>query len=245
MGQDAAILLVRRPAGWLAGLMALAGCSGEPSSDRVDPRDYDTFFLWAGVRSPAVLDRAKTIYILSGEVRADDGARLVPLRPQAPRVDHAAIWLVVRAERLDWTDAVHRQVLRELRRWRAAGSRVVGVQIDFDARTRDLAGYGAFLTDLRRRLPADYRLSVTGLMDWSAQGDPAALARLRGVVDEVVVQTYQGRRTIPGYRGYMAALTRLPIPFRIGLVEGGEWQAPARVVRDPEFRGYAVFLLPR
>lgn len=66
----------------------------------------------------------------------------------------------------------------------------------------------------------------------------------RGVVDEVVIQTYQGRRTIPGYESYLASLARLPIPYRIGLVQGGEWRAPAGLNADPEFRGYVVFLLP-
>lgn len=226
----------------LAAALVLAGC-GAPSAPRVDPADHDAFFLWAGVKPPAVLDRAKTIYILSGEVRADDNARFVPLRPQAPRLRHAEVWLVVRAERLDWSEAVHSRILRDLARWRA-GSRVVGLQIDFDAKTRGLEDYAVFLSDLRRRLPADYRLSVTGLMDWSANGDPAALARLRGVVDELVVQTYQGRHTIPGYEGYMAALRRLPVPYRVGLVERGEWRAPSGLERDPEFRGYVVFLLP-
>ena len=227
----------------LAAALLLAGC-GERAPKPVDPRDHDAFFLWAGVRPPAVLARARTIYILSGEVRVDDSARLVPLRPQAPRVAHADVWLTVRAERLDWGEGVYRQIQRDLDRWRAAGSRVVGLQIDFDARTRGLDRYAAFLTDLRRRLPKRYRLSITGLMDWSAGGDPAALASLREVVDDVVIQTYQGRRTIPGYERYMASLPRLPLPYRVALVEHGEWREPPGLARDAKFRGYVVFLLP-
>lgn len=224
--------------------LLLAGCGEEPSAGRVDPAGHDAFFLWAGVRSPPVLDRAKTIYILDGEVRASDGG-FVPLRPAVPRVGHAEIWLTVRAERLDWSDAVHARVLADLALWQAAGNRLAGLQVDFDARTRGLAGYATFLADLRRRLPRRYRLSITGLMDWSAQADPAALAGLAGIVDEVVIQTYQGRNTIPGYARYMASLARLPLPYRIGLVEGGEWRAPAALAHDPEFRGYVVFLLPQ
>ncbi|HEX7752720.1 MAG TPA: DUF3142 domain-containing protein [Novosphingobium sp.] len=222
----------------------LLGSCGERAAQRVDPQDHQAFFLWAGVRPPAVLARAKTIYILSGEVRVDDPARLIPLRPQAPHVAHAEVWLTVRAERLDWDEGVYRQIGRELDRWRAAGSRVVGLQIDFDARTRGLDRYAAFLADLRRRLPRHYRLSITGLLDWSAGGDPAALASLHWLVDEVVIQTYQGRRTIPGYERYMASLTRLPLPYRVALVERGAWGAPSALARDPEFRGYVVFLLP-
>ena len=99
------------------------------------------------------------------------------------------------------------------------------------------------MRDLRTRLPAGYRLSITGLLDWSSQANPAELAALRNTIDEIVLQTYQGRRTISNYRTYLASLMRLRIPFKIGLVQGGEWQAPADLAENPWFRGYVVFLL--
>jgi len=224
--------------------LLLASC-GKQGAGRVDPADYDTFFLWAGVRPPPLLDRAKEVYVLAGEVRARDNGRIVSLRPQVPRVRHAAIWLVVRVERIDWQERAISQLLRDVARWRAAGNRLQGVQIDFDAATQGLDRYAGFLGKLRQRLPPGCRLSVTGLMDWSAHGDPAALARLAGTVDEIVIQTYQGRSTIPGYEAYLAALRRLHMPYRIGLVEGGEWKAPPALSADPDFRGYVIFLLPR
>lgn len=242
MGAEAPLLLVRLFTVLLVAAL-LAGCRQAPREQPVDPAAHDAFFLWAGVRPPPALARAKTVYLLAGEVRVGN-ARFVPLRPATPRVDHAEVWLTVRTERLDWSEAVYRRVLADLARWDAAGNRVAGLQIDFDARTRGLDRYGAFLADLRRRLPARYRLSVTGLLDWSAQGDPAALAKLAGVVDEAVIQTYQGRTTIPGYDRYMASLRQLPMPYRVGLVEGGAWREPAGLAEDPEFRGYVVFLLP-
>jgi hypothetical protein len=252
VGQAAEHLLVVRQVlrgSVLALAMALAGSCGPERADRqsgsVQARDHDAFFLWAGVRPPAVLAKAKTIYLLQGEVRRDDNARIFPLRPAVPHVRHADIWLTLRVERLDWKEDVYRQLLRDLARWEAAGNRLQGLQIDFDAATKGLDRYGAFLRGLRQRLPPRYRLSVTGLMDWSANGDPAALAGLAGTVEEVVIQTYQGRTTIPGYEAYMASLSRLPIPYRIGLVEGGEWREPASLAKDPHFRGYVVFLLGR
>lgn len=225
--------------------LALPACAPEPREMRVDPRDHDAFFLWAGVSAPEVLARARTIYLLAGEVRHRDNGSLVPLRPHPPRIRHAEIWMVVRLERLDWQEGVYRRVLADLAKWEAAGNRVAGLQLDFDAKTRGLADYAAFLRDMRHRLPARYRLSVTGLMDWSAGGDPAALAALGGVVDEVVIQTYQGRETIPGYERYLAGLKRLPMPYRVALVERGKWREPPSLRDDPEFRGYVVFLLPR
>jgi hypothetical protein len=57
-----------------------------------------------------------------------------------------------------------------------------------------------------------------------------------------VLQTYQGRHTIPSYQAYMASLGRVTIPFKIGLAEGGDWTAPPDLATNPWFRGYVVFL---
>lgn len=208
-----------------------------------DAADHDTFFLWAGVKPQPRLAHARRLYLLQGQVDDREPVRLIAQRPAVPRVAHADVWMVVRVETLDWPDAVYKQVLAALARWRAAGSNVVGLQIDFDAGTRHLERYASFLADLRQRLPRDYRLSITGLLDWSSNGDPAGLAALGGVVDEVVLQIYQGRRVIPGYAGYLAALDRLQVPFRIGLLQGGDWQAPDHLASNPWFRGYVLFLV--
>ena len=98
------------------------------------------------------------------------------------------------------------------------------------------------MRDLRQRLPAGCKLGITGLLDWSSQGDSATLNGLGSVVDEIVLQTYQGRRTIPGYAAYLASLERLKVPFKIGLAEGGDWSAPSDLATNPQFRGYVVFL---
>jgi hypothetical protein len=243
MGDQPQILLVDRRT-WLLGgaaTLALAAC-GKPHSERVVARDHRAFFLWPGVSPPRWLNHAKEVYVLAGEVRHQKDSAFVPLRA-VPHVKGPALWLVVRVERLDWTDAIYAAVLHVLALWTTAGNRVLGLQIDFDSATRGLNRYATFLSDLRRRLPQAYRLSITGLLDWSAGGDPAALARLAGSVDDLVVQTYQGRRTIPGYEAYIAALRRTGIPYRLGLVEGGVWHEPSGVADDPNFRGYVVFLL--
>ncbi len=91
-------------------------------------------------------------------------------------------------------------------------------------------------------MPADCKLGITGLLDWSANGDPVGLDALAGTVDEAVLQIYQGRHVIPGYAAYLQKLDRMRIPFRIGLLQGGEWQMPAALPRHSFFRGYVVFL---
>jgi len=212
----------------------------------VDAADYDAFWLWAGVTPQPVLAQARSLYILQGQIAAPRSGKgpavLIAQGGAIPRLRRGEAWIVYRAHTLDWTPRIYDQILTRISRWRQAGDPVAGVQIDFDARTRHLDKYGAFLRDLRARLPAYCRLSITGLLDWSSQGDPAALDALAGVVDEVVLQTYQGHRTIPGYDAYLDRLGRLKVPFKIGLVQGGEWRAPAALAANPRFRGYVVFL---
>lgn len=242
MGQKTQRLLVGRRA-VLAGALAAVACAPRGES-RVDPRRHRAFFLWAGVRAPDWLGEAEEVYVLMGEVRAGDPDGIVPLRPQPPRAVRPRLWLTLRAERLDWGEGVYARLLGELRRWEALGNRVTGLQIDFDAATRGLEGYAAFLAALRRRLPPRWRLSITGLLDWSAHGT-VALGSLAGVVDEMVVQTNQGRATIPRYADYLARMERVPVPWKVGLVEGGEWREPAGLAAHPLFRGYVVFLVDR
>lgn len=221
-------------------LVLLAGCNRE--NPRVDAADYDAFWLWAGVKPQPVLDSARTIYILEGEVRGAK-PRLISLRAATPKVRHADVWLVYRVETLDWGADITPQILADLKRWRAAGNRVTGLQIDFDSATKGLAGYAAFLRSFRARLPADCKLSITGLLDWGRNGDLEALNALAATVDEVVLQTYQGRSTVTGYETYLGSLARLRMPFRIGLVQGGEWREPESLLHNYHFKGYVVFLL--
>jgi hypothetical protein len=219
----------------------LVGCR---DPDRVDARDYDAFWVWAGVNPGSRPERARTIYLLEGEVRASAQGRFVDLRPGTPRLPSPEVWLTVRTDTLDWAKGTIETLAARAEQWARAGNRVVGVQIDFDARTRHLADYAAFLKQVRRTLPKRFKLSITGLMDWSANGDPAALIELKGVVDEVVIQTYQGRSTIWGYESYFERMRRFPIPFKVGLVENGRWIEPAGLRSEPKFKGYVVFLLP-
>ncbi|KVC35266.1 hypothetical protein WS58_26100 [Burkholderia pseudomultivorans] len=215
----------------------------------VDPAQYDAFWLWAGVRPQAVVHGARTVYVLQGQIEAspqdDAQVRILAQGTALPPSPNARVWLVYRAHTLRWTPRITQIMLAQLARWRASGRTITGIQIDFDARTRHLQDYLTFLQQLRTTLPDDCRLSITGLLDWSSRIDTDQVNQLRGIVDEVVVQTYQGRSTIPDYAAYLPRVARLELPFRIGLVAGGEWDAPRYLAANPWFRGYVVFLLNR
>nr|WP_301294758.1 DUF3142 domain-containing protein [Pseudomonas sp. S3E17] len=227
---------------WL-GVLLLAS----PAFGAVDARDYDAFWLWSGVTPQPVLKQAKTLYILQGQINAtrrapQRGVQLIAQGISVPRLTRGDVWVVYRAHTLRWPEQVYTQLLGQVQRWRDAGNPVVGIQIDFDARTQYLHEYADFLRDLRQRLPADLKLSITGLMDWSSNADPTAISQLKGVVDEVVVQTYQGRQSIPDYAAYLPRMNRMGLPFKIGLIQGGEWEEPGYLQGSEWFRGYVVFL---
>ncbi len=238
---------MKPPASWR--WLALLGLLGAlPAQASVDARDYDAFWLWGGVASQPVLAQARTLYVLQGQIsqsRRDPQVRFVAQGPSVARLPQEQLWVVYRAHTLRWPDSVYRQLFGQVERWRQAGNRVVGIQIDFDARTRYLDEYVAFLRDLRQRLPTGYRLSITGLMDWSSNADASTIGQLKGVVDEVVVQTYQGRHSIPDYGAYLPRLSQIGLPFKIGLIQGGQWQAPDYLQDSPGFEGYVVFLQNR
>lgn len=252
MGHETEILLVKsgilkRWAMTAILSITLAACAQEDTApldaaeNRVAAEDYDAFWLWAGVEPQPVLNNAQSVYIVDSELRKG-AERFTILRADIPQVQDIDIWMVVRVETLNWSAENYQQIIERLKQWRAA-SRLVGLQIDFDAATGKLDDYTIFLKKLRAKLPKGVKLGVTGLLDWSANGDPAALNALNSNVDEIVIQTYQGRSTITGYTAYLNTLAKGDVRYKIGLVQNGLWREPVQVAKDPDFQGYVVFLV--
>jgi len=94
----------------------------------------------------------------------------------------------------DVTQAVAR-VASEIRRGctaaQAAGVRLRGVQLDYDAPTRSLRHYRDFLRNLRPELPEGLDLSITVLPTWLDDGAFSALAR---GLDYYVLQVHSFER---------------------------------------------------
>jgi hypothetical protein len=217
------------------------------SAGIVKAEDYSSFWIWGGVKSQPVLSQARSLYILQGQViekkqQYKSKVMVIAQGMTVARLRKGKVWLVYRADTLHWTPEIVQTLILRLKHWRLSGNPVVGLQIDFDVRTRHLREYVVFLQQLRTRLPADYQLSITGLLDWSTNGDIEVINQLTNIVDEVTIQTYQGRKTITNYNTYLPALKRLTLPFKIGLVQNGEWQAPEYLESTPWFQGYVVFL---
>ncbi|EKY3193483.1 DUF3142 domain-containing protein [Cronobacter turicensis] len=235
MGAAAQILLVS---------LLLATTSAWAQATRANDADYRAFWLWSGVRPPAALRQAEVIYLHQGDVVTRLGKPVfVRLGQPVARLRAPALWLTVRLERLDLTDETLDTLARLPVRWAQAGNRVTGLQIDFDAATRRIDDYGQFLTRLRARLDDRFALGVTGLLDWAQTGSVAQLNALP--VDELVVQTYQGRHTVPGYARYLPALLGLRIPFKIGIAQNGEWDnaQETTLAASPWYRGAVIFVM--
>ena len=71
-------------------------------------------------------------------------------------------------------------------------------------------------------------------------------------VTKVTAEKYQSKneyllgkliKTIPNYEAYLQTLQRVNFSYRIGVVQGGDWQEPIYLATDPNFKGYVVFLL--
>jgi hypothetical protein len=232
-----------------AGLaLALALAASAAAAEPVDPARYRQFWLWGGVVPNAALRNAATIYVLQGRVAAAHGHPVLARQGAAPAALGAAeAYLVFRLETLAWDEGLVAGFSNIAAAWEHAGARVAGIQLDFDARTPHLDDYARFLGQVRQDLPERYRLSITGLLDWSTGGAPAAFEAMAGTVDEIVFQAYRGRQTIAHVDAYLGAVARTRLPFKIGLVEGGAWEpnAEARLAASPYFRGAVVFLTPR
>ncbi|HDT6508695.1 TPA: DUF3142 domain-containing protein [Klebsiella aerogenes] len=233
MGAKAQILLV---------IALLVGSA--QAAEHVDARQHSAFWLWSGVKAGDELRNAQTVYLHQGEVLKQAG-EVVFQRLGLPvsRLTFPSIWLTVRFTTLDVPPTIVPRIVRLMQRWQTAGNQVVGLQIDFDAGTYQLADYARFLRQLRKQLPPEFALGVTGLLDWAKTGDIATLNAL--AVDELVVQSYQGRRTVANYQDYLPALSRLRIPFKLGLVQNGSRDklAETQLQRSPYYRGTVVFML--
>lgn len=212
------------------------------------PRDY---WIWGSMGTGRRLEHASTLYILQGEVNPSrHRAPQLVHKGMAPRLLPHQVWLVYRLADLQVTAADRHHMFQQLQRWRNQGTQVMGIQLDFDSGTAQLQGYAQFLQQFRAQLPASYQLSITGLLDWVnvAPADPShrllILQALHNSIDEIVIQTYQGRHTIPNYQLYLSKVNGLGIPFKIGVIEQDQdLMLPIHIEQSRWYRGRVIFLL--
>lgn len=174
------------------GLLACHPSQSASPQDQINADDFDSFWIWGNIKTTPYLTKAKEVYILQGEVRVDKRSKQSILTPQGipvVKIPHQKIWLVFRNYHLNWQDQELDKILKRIHQWENSGNQIVGIQIDFDARTKHLKDYALFLKKLRAKLPRQYQLSMTSLMDWTNIQDQQTLQLLRDNIDEMVIQT--------------------------------------------------------
>jgi hypothetical protein len=212
----------------------------------IDANRYDAFWIWGDIQTAPYLYQAKTLYILQGELRYQKKYQKIILQPQgiaAKLLNNQQVWLVFRNHDLNWSDEQFQLLIQRLETWRNRGNHVIGVQIDFDSKTQALYDYALFLQKLRQHLPKEYQISITGLLDWTNVQDPKTLKLLKENINELVIQSYQGRHTILHYENYVKRIGAMGLAYKIGLVQHGQWNADLDFQDDINFKGYVVFLL--
>lgn len=237
MGKTAQLLLVTF-------LLLLATMPPPAIHSETRNQQSAAYWLWSGVSSQPVLQNAQMVYLHQGEiVSRQNRTRFIKLGvPRAP-LTFPSVWITVRTTTLDVPDDILNSMLDLTGKWAAAGNHVVGLQIDFDAGTYRLQDYQKFLLRVRHKLDKRFALGVTGLLDWAKTGSIQQLNALP--IDEIVIQTYQGKTTVKEYQRYLPALLSLRVPFKIGLVQNGEWDKTwqTRLATSSFYRGEVMFLL--
>jgi hypothetical protein len=130
-----------------------------------------------------------------------------------------------------------------VRQWSEHQVVIAGLQLDYDAPSRGLPGYAAFVDKVRSGLSKGTFLSVTGLADWVVSAPKQDLKILARSCDEIVFQLYHERHPVPYPERYFKALAAFPEPFKIGLLEtdiGNETRA-GRLTDNPSYRGIIHF----
>jgi hypothetical protein len=195
--------------------------TGAPRS----PLPHDAY-IWQRVWTPQVIaaaqrsaDLVRTWHVLVAEADSTGHWIKVAVPWEALQSTGRPIVAVVRIDgRLD--DARMPPLLDRIALL-AATPAVSGLEIDYDCPTSKLVAYAGFLEELKARLPATLKLSITALPTWM---NSPALERLAPNVDELVLQVHAVDDPHHGLfdpaqadRWVHAFARRIPRPIRVAL----------------------------
>ena len=203
-----------------------------------------SYWIWAGVDIEEDL-RTESLYIYQGIIRSRGSELVFERRGLYPHPTQArGIHLVFRLEKLDASPAFREVMLRLAARWKRKGNRIVGFQIDYDAPTAKLGEYHQYLRQLRRQLPLEYQLSITGLGDWLYSATPGILKQISEDVGIITFQLYQGDEYVKGVQHYIRRLESRVFPFKVGLLlkRPQNAQIMQSLQKNTNFQGPIYFL---
>lgn len=179
------------------------------------PTDH---WVWAGI---TVKDVPATgiLYVYQGHATQKSGALSFTKHGLYPHTLARDLFLVYRLTKpLPAPEDLaaifnHHQI-----KWTQSGARILGIQLDFDAATKNLATYAQYLRNLRRHMDAPSKISITGLGDWITSAPRAAQSDLMDACDEIVFQLYQERSPLPHIETFFKKLAHFNRPFKVGLL---------------------------
>ena len=176
-----------------------------------------SYWLWAGLtQSDAPAD--SDLYIYQGDIRAwNDRPKYTRAGLYPHPIKSKKLYLVYRLEGgLPNAEMVVSIFLKTLLTWERHKVDITGLQLDFDSPTSKLLIYSDFLKEVRKYLPNNYSLSITGLGDWAIYGDKKIMKSIISHVDEIIFQLYNGRKALSNIEFYLSALKKYPYPFKVG-----------------------------
>jgi hypothetical protein len=135
-------------------------------------------------------------------------------------------------------EQITKEFLSLKKAWQSHGVHVEGLQLDYDSPTAKLANYRGDLQEILKRLPADSKLSVTGLADWLKLRQFDFDRRIT-----VYFQLYRGAREHALSEMNLHELARARYPFKLGLLPNQNLPATlaASIQKNSRFEGYTKF----
>lgn len=202
------------------------------------------YWLWAGI-TPDLAPPNAELYVLQGHFETDSVSSTFERQGLYPHpIKCSKLFLVYRLEGgFPADDSLLAIFKQQVRRWERHPVKVDGIQLDFDSPTGRLDAYATYLAQIRKILPAQYQLSITGLGDWAMSGSTDAMHDISASVDDIVFQLYQGRSPLPDIDDYLIRLKSYPLAFRVGLLNGHETpRLLTRLARNSHFKGTLYFI---
>lgn len=203
----------------------------------------ESYWLWSG-KTAVGLPENSTLYIHQGTLERGKDGKPPTLRKQglgSINLSSHPIYIVYRIENLLYPNEIANLFKDDCHRWEKKGNKIIGLQIDFDSPSKKLDSYIDFLSNLKKMIPDTYLLAVTGLADWASSSPQAALRRLSHEVNEITFQLYEGSNEIPYIDSYVNSITRLEIPFKIGIMENQRYILEKYHFDAKFYRGSIIF----
>ena len=205
---------------------------------------FDTsYWIWAGISANDAPTNYQ-LYIYQGAVQGEGSKFFFSKKgifPHPLKAEKIILVYRVQGARMD-AENLGKLFLFHAQLWRRHEVSVSGLQIDHDVPTAKLKSYSIELTKIRKKLPKEYKLSITGLADWSMNASPDSLKALHMSVDEIVYQIYQTDSYVPEAEKYVRALEKNRYPYKLGLLMH---KSPPFLIEDLKYRKGIVYFIQR